>query len=80
MRNWKDAGLVYMVKERKTASAFVLATFQKDEKHLILVHEPEWEQLVDANKGEVLCENHKLDAVDILNALQINFTEVEKNS
>lgn len=65
-----------MVKERKTASVFVLATFSKDEKHLILVHEPEWEQLVDANKGE----NHKLEAVDILNALQINFTEVEKNS
>lgn len=80
MRNWKDAGLVYTVKERKIASAFVLATFSKDEKHLILVHEPEWEQLVDANKGEILCENHKLDAVDILNALQINFTEVEKNS
>ena len=32
------------------------------------------------NKGEVLCENHKLEAVDILNALKINFTEVEKNS
>lgn len=31
-------------------------------------------------KGEVLCENHKLEAVDILNALKINFTEVEKNS
>lgn len=63
-------------KERKIASAFVLTTFQK----MILVHEPEWEQLVDANKGEVLCENHKLEAVDILNALKINFTEVEKNS
>lgn len=49
-----------------------MSDFSKDEKHLILVHEPEWEQLVDANKGE--------EAVDILNALKINFTEVEKNS
>lgn len=63
-------------KEKKDCECFCPCYFSKDEKHLILVHEPEWEQLVDANKGEVLCENHKLDAV----ALKINFTEVEKNS
>ena len=34
----------------------------------------------DANKGEILCENHKLEAIDILNALKIDFTEIEKNS
>lgn len=67
-------------KGKKDCECFCPCYFSKDEKHLILVHEPEWEQLVDANKGEVLCENHKLEAVDILNALQINFTEVEKNA
>ena len=58
---------------KEGCKCFCPCYFSKDEKHLILVHESEWEQLVDANKGEVLCENHKLEAVDILNALKINF-------
>lgn len=67
-------------KGEEDCKCFCPCYFSKDEKHLILVHESEWEQLVDANKGEVLCENHKLEAVDVLNALGIDFKEVEKNS
>lgn len=67
-------------KGKEDCKCFCPCYFSKDEKHLILVEESEWQQLVDANTGKVLCENHRLDAIDVLGALGIDFIEVEKKS
>lgn len=38
----------------------------------------DWEQLINKDTGEILCEGHKLDAEDVLFALDYRF-EIEED-
>lgn len=46
--------------------------------NLVLKISEDWEQLIDKDTGEVLCESHKLDAEDVLFALGFRF-EIEES-
>lgn len=63
---------------KEDCKCFCPCYFSKDEKHLILVRQFDWEQLIDANSEKVICEGHRLDAMDILTNLNIDFTFVEE--
>lgn len=59
---------------KEKCECFCPRVAETGKRKLVLVHYPNWEQLIDINNdNEILCENHNLDAESILNCLGIDY-------